>query len=67
MNTGALLTFEQAERLAGKVLSVDNPKYFSYGRDEQGNFYLPEEVILDCDRDEFLWVKDLPIVQYQEV
>jgi hypothetical protein len=64
MKRGALLTYEQAGHLAGKTLSLEKLGSFVYGIDDNDNVYLPEEVIQDCDREEYLWVKELPIVEY---
>jgi hypothetical protein len=63
MKKGAILTHEQCSQLAGRVYK--DSSYFIYDQDTQGNFYITEEMVTECNEQNYLWVKDLPIVQYQ--
>ena len=63
MKKGAILTHEQCSQLAGRVYK--DQSYFIYDQDTQGNFYITEEMVTECNEPNYLWVKDLPIVEYQ--
>ena len=63
MKKGALLTHEQCSKLAGKVYK--DQSHFIYTQDTEGNFYITEEMVTLCNEPDHLWVKELPIVEFQ--
>lgn len=63
MKQGAILTHEQASRLAGRLYK--DQSYFIYDHDIVGNVYLPLDQIEACNEPDHLWVKDLDIIEYE--
>jgi hypothetical protein len=58
-----LLTQEQAEMLIGVEFVPDN--YFNPIQDFQDSWVISIEEIILCNNPQFLWVKDLPLIDYQ--
>lgn len=57
-----LLTIEQKDLLIGQWYAPDS--YFNPIEDANGNFVISVEEMEYCVNDEFMWVKDLPLIIY---
>ena len=60
-----LLTIEQKDLLIGQWYAPDS--YFNPIQDANGNWVISVEEMEYCVNDEFLWVKDLPLIIYVPV
>ena len=58
-----LLTVEQKDELVGQMYAPDS--YFNPIQDNADNWVISVEEIANCVNDEFLWVKDLPLIIYE--
>jgi len=58
----ALLTIEQKEELVGQLYAPDS--YFNPIQDLDLNWIISTEEQEFCVNEEFLWVKDLPLISY---
>ena len=58
----ALLTIEQKELLIGKEFDKDS--YFGPIQDNNDNWFISQTEINLCNNEEFFWVKDLPLIEY---
>lgn len=61
----AQLTPEQAQQLKGVEFTQDS--FFNPIQDLNGNYIISLEEIEQCVNNEFMWVKDLPLIDYQPV
>ena len=57
-----LLTIEQKEELVGQLYAPDS--YFNPIQDADDNWVISQEEMNQCCNDNFLWVKDLPLIEY---
>lgn len=58
----ALLTIEQKDLLIGKEFNTDS--YFNPIQDADDNWFISQTEINLCNNEEFFWVKDLPLIEY---
>lgn len=58
-----LLTLEQKEEIQGQEFAPDS--YFNSIQDEDDNWVISIEEINQCVNPEYLWVKDLPLIDYK--
>jgi len=58
-----LLTEQQKNELVGQQYTTDS--YFNPIQDFQDNWVISIEEITLCDNPQFLWVKDLSLIEYQ--
>jgi hypothetical protein len=58
----AQLTPEQADELKGKEFVQDN--YFNPIQDAADNWIISIEEMEFCTVEEFMWVKELPLIEY---
>ena len=58
----ALLTIEQKDLLIGKEFDKDS--YFGPIQDNNDNWVISKTEINLCNNEEFFWVKDLPLIEY---
>ena len=58
-----LLTIEQKEEIQGKQYAPDS--YFNSIQDEDDNWILSIEEMEQCVNDEYIWVKELPLIDYK--
>ena len=58
-----LLTIEQKEEIQGKEYAPDS--YFNSVQDENDNWVISIEEMQQCVNPEFIWVKDLPLIEYK--
>lgn len=58
----ALLTEEQKELLVGQLFAEDS--YFNPVQDKNENWVVSTEEQKFCSNPDFLWVKDLPLIEY---
>ncbi len=58
----ALLTIEQKDLLIGKEFNTDS--YFNPIQDADDNWIISQIEINLCNNEEFFWVKDLPLIEY---
>jgi len=58
----ALLTIEQKDLLIGKEFDKDS--YFGPIQDNNDNWVISQTEINLCNNEEFFWVKDLPLIEY---
>ena len=59
----ALLTEEQKESLVGKMFAEDS--YFNPVQDKVENWVISVEEQEFCNNEEFLWIKSLPLIEYE--
>ena len=57
-----LLTIEQKEELIGQQFAPDS--YFNPIQDADDNWVISREEMEQCCNSQFLWVKDLPLIDY---
>jgi hypothetical protein len=57
-----LLTLEQKEELVGQQFAPDS--YFNPIQDINDNWVISQEEMNQCCNSQFLWVKDLPLIEY---
>ena len=57
-----LLTIEQKDELVGQIYDYDC--YFNPIQDANDNWIISIEEINQCQITSFLWVKDLPLIEY---
>lgn len=57
-----LLNVEQKESLIGKIYTEDS--YFNPIQDIDNNWVISTEEIKYCTNPEFIWVKELPLIEY---
>lgn len=57
-----LLTLEQKELIHGQPYSADS--YFNEIQDINDNWVISTEEIIYCTNEEFMWVKDLELIEY---
>ena len=57
-----LLTEQQKNELIGQQFTTDS--YFNPIQDFQDNWVISIEEITFCDNPQFLWVKDLQLIEY---
>jgi hypothetical protein len=58
----AILTEEQREVLVNAKLS--DSSYFNPIQDADGNWVISMEEVDQCENPDFMWVKDLPLIEY---
>lgn len=58
-----LLTIEQKEEIQGKQYAPDS--YFNSVQDEDDNWIISIEEMEQCENPEYMWVKDLPLIEYK--
>lgn len=58
----ALLTIEQKDLLIGQQFDLDC--YFNPIQDADDNWIISQIEINLCNNEEFFWVKDLPLIEY---
>jgi hypothetical protein len=58
----ALLTEKEKNLLVGQLYMPDS--YFNPVQDADLNWFISVEEIDQCTNDEFMWVKDLPLIPY---
>jgi hypothetical protein len=64
MTQVALLTEEQKNLLSDQLYTTDS--YFNPIQDCNDNWIISIEEIQFCDNQEFIWVKNLPLIEYCE-
>jgi hypothetical protein len=57
-----LLTIDQYDQIVGQMFDEDS--YFNPIQDANDNWIISTEEINFCTNPEFLWVKDLPLIEY---
>jgi hypothetical protein len=58
-----LLTIEQKEQLLGQTYSDDS--YFNPIQDIDDNWIISTQEMIYCTNEEFMWVKDLELIEYK--
>jgi hypothetical protein len=58
-----LLTLEQKQAIAGQLYAPDS--YFNPIQDLNNNWVISTQEMDDCVVDEFMWVKDLPQIDFE--
>ena len=58
-----LLTLEQKEEITGQQFAPDS--YFYPIQDINDNWVISQEEMNQCVNPQFLWVKDLPLIEYE--
>jgi len=59
------LTEEQKDNLIGQ--SYDGEQYFNPTLDADGNWFISIEEINSCNKEEFLWINDLPTINHNPI
>ena len=62
MTQVGLLTIEQKDSLVGQL--YDDDSYFNPLQDDFDQWVISTEEIDFCVNPEFMWVKDLPLIEY---
>ena len=57
-----LLTIEQKDQIVGQWYAPDS--YFNPIQDANDNWIISVEEVDQCVNPDFLWVKDLPLIEY---
>lgn len=57
-----LLTIKQKEEIQGKEYAPDS--YFNSVQDKNDNWIISVEEMNQCVNPEFIWVKDLPLIEF---
>jgi len=57
-----LLTIEQKDEITGQLYAPDS--YFNPIQDINDDWVISTEEMNQCDNPEFMWVKDLPLIDY---
>jgi hypothetical protein len=57
-----LLTIEQKDSLLGQLYATDS--YFNPIQDAQDNWVISVEEMNECINPDYLWVKDLQLIEY---
>ena len=57
-----LLTIEQKDELIGQLYTDDS--YFNPIQDDNNNWIISVEEIEFCTVEQFMWIKDLPLIEY---
>jgi hypothetical protein len=57
-----LLTIEQKDELVGQWYAPDS--YFNPVEDADNNWVISQEEMNQCVNPDFLWVKELPLIEY---
>ena len=63
MTQVGLLTIEQKDSLIGQLYDEDS--YFNPIQDIEDNWIISVEEMEFCVNPEFIWVKDLPLIEYK--
>jgi hypothetical protein len=58
-----LLTVEQKDEIVGKPYSADS--LFNPIQDIDDNWVISTEEMIYCTNEEFMWVKELPLIEYK--
>lgn len=58
-----LLTIEQKDELIGQLYMPDS--YFNPIQDANDNWIISVEEMNQCVNPDFIWVKDLPLIEYK--
>jgi len=58
-----LLTIEQYNQINGQLFAPDS--YFNPIQDADDNWIISTEEIESCIIDSFMWVKNLPLIEYK--
>ena len=59
------LTTEQKDLLIGQMWN--NGSYFNPTQDADGNWFISNEEVNGCEKEEFSWVKELSEIDYNPV
>ena len=63
--TVALLTEQQKDSLVGVEYAPDS--FFNPIQDANGNWIISLEEVQQCVNTDFMWVKELPLIEYEPV
>jgi hypothetical protein len=58
-----LLTVEQKDQIIGQWFAPDS--YFNPIQDADDNWIISQEEMNQCVNPDFLWVKELPLIEYK--
>jgi hypothetical protein len=58
-----ILTLEQKESIAWELYAPDS--YFNPIQDKNNNWVISKQEIDECIAQEFIWVKELPLIDYE--
>ncbi len=58
-----LLTLEQKNEIVGQLYAPDC--YFNPIQDVNNNWIISTQEMEQCEVEEFMWVKDLPLIDYE--
>lgn len=61
----ALLTIEQTDSIVGQIYAPDS--YFNPIQDLNDNWVISLEEVDQCVNPDFMWIKDLPLIEYQPI
>lgn len=65
MTQVALLTEQQKDSLVGVEYAPDS--FFNPIQDKNGNWIISLEEVEQCVNTDFMWVKELPLIEYEPV
>lgn len=58
-----ILTIDQHNQVVGQMYNEDS--YFNPVQDSDDNWIISTEEINFCTNQEFIWIKDLPLIEYK--
>jgi hypothetical protein len=58
-----LLTLDQYDQIIGQMFDEDS--FFNPLQDANDDWIISEEEINFCTNPEFIWIKDLPLIEYK--
>lgn len=58
-----LLTETQKNEITGQLYTDDS--FFNPIQDIDNNWVISQEEMNGCDNEDFMWVKDLPLIEYK--
>jgi len=65
MTQVGLLTIEQKDSITGQMYTEDS--FFNPLEDINSNWIISTQEMEYCTNEEFMWVKDLPLIEYKPV
>jgi len=58
-----LINLEQANDIRGKEYSHN--RFYSPIEDANANWIIGQEEVVDCENEDLIWVKELPLIDYE--
>lgn len=59
------LTIDQKESIKGQIFQIESESTFEPVEDYDGNWIICDREMEDCNNPEFLWVRNLPLIDWK--